>query len=447
MTSQKLLVLLLLWPALQWAQLTNGQLVHYPFDGNALDAGPWALHATEVGNPTYQANAAGMPAKALFLNGNGQRIDLPTSSIIRPTSFPVTISFWFNVPSFGSFGQKAFNTNYNSSSYNGFYCNIRSNEVEISYGDGGGTAPSNRRSFYINHSYQTNTWYHIIISIEGPSLATAWINCQSAPVITGGSGGSISYGNSPGHIGMGRMSTNSSSPLYYHGYLDEFSMWNRILSPAERLSICDPCTEEQVLLQDTICQGETYVFNGQLLSTPGQYMHNTSNIYGCDSLVTLDLAQTTVNTSVIQSGFTLTASIQADAWQWINCEDGQAIQGANGPSFTASVDGFYGVVISENGCTDTSDCFNVFGISLSESARSKFNAYPNPHRGSVQLSLPDGAREVHVEVRDLLGRLLLSKRGTALEMKEITLPMQALIMQIWADEAYLGHRLLLTEKD
>lgn len=433
----------LISPLIHWAQLSNGQLVHYAFDGNSLDQGVWGAHATEVGNPSYQANAIGMPGKALYLNGSSQRIDLPASNIIRPNSFPVTFSFWFNVPSFGTYGQKAFNTNFNTLSYNGFYCNIRNSEVEISYGDGGGTAPSNRRSFFINHSYQTNTWYHIIISIESPTQASAWINCQAATVSSSGSGGSINYGSSPGHIGMGRTSTASSTPLYYQGFLDEFRMWNRLLTSSERSELCNPCTTEEVLIADTICQGETFVFNGQPIGNPGQYTTSSTNIYGCDSTTTLQLSQTSVNTNVVQSGFTLTASIQADAWQWINCEDGQLIAGANGPSFTATTDGFYGVVITENGCTDTSQCFNIFGIGLREEKPALFNAYPNPHRGKIQIDYPQGLKKVRVLASDMLGRIVLKTEGSAEELMEIPLPPTSLILHIWGDEEYLGSQLLL----
>ncbi|MBR4786753.1 MAG: hypothetical protein IK013_02590, partial [Bacteroidales bacterium] len=43
-------------------------------------------------------------------------------------------------------------------------------------------------------------------------------------------------------------------------------------------------------LTDTICQGETYAFFGQTLSTAGTYTNTLQTIHGCDSVITLSLA-------------------------------------------------------------------------------------------------------------------------------------------------------------
>ncbi|NND05808.1 MAG: gliding motility-associated C-terminal domain-containing protein, partial [Saprospiraceae bacterium] len=43
-------------------------------------------------------------------------------------------------------------------------------------------------------------------------------------------------------------------------------------------------------LDDTICQGDTYAFNGQILSVAGTYQETYSSQAGCDSVVTLELA-------------------------------------------------------------------------------------------------------------------------------------------------------------
>ena len=49
------------------------------------------------------------------------------------------------------------------------------------------------------------------------------------------------------------------------------------------------CTEDQVQLEVFMCEGETYNFNGQILSTTGVYEQLLVNNDGCDSVVTLDL--------------------------------------------------------------------------------------------------------------------------------------------------------------
>ena len=52
------------------------------------------------------------------------------------------------------------------------------------------------------------------------------------------------------------------------------------------LLFCDSVITE---LYDTICNDTVYVFNEQLLSMSGQYVHNTRTSLGCDSIVVLHL--------------------------------------------------------------------------------------------------------------------------------------------------------------
>jgi gliding motility-associated-like protein len=44
-----------------------------------------------------------------------------------------------------------------------------------------------------------------------------------------------------------------------------------------------------VYISDTICDGESYNFNGTILYTAGTYINTLATIYGCDSIVTLTL--------------------------------------------------------------------------------------------------------------------------------------------------------------
>ena len=46
---------------------------------------------------------------------------------------------------------------------------------------------------------------------------------------------------------------------------------------------------QQSAIYDTICSGETYTWHGKQYSKPGTYTDTLANIYGCDSIVTLNL--------------------------------------------------------------------------------------------------------------------------------------------------------------
>jgi gliding motility-associated-like protein len=291
------------------AQITNGQLVHYPMNGNLLDIGLNGLNATSLNPPMPATDSDGNTNSALSFNGSNQRMDLPNSPIIRPTTFPVTFSFWFNVPHFGASGnQKLFITNFNTAAYFGYYCNLRNNNLELSYGDGTGLSPNNRRSFFINYTFQTNTWYHIVITVLSSTQANAWVNCNSANVSTGGSGGNIVYGNDPGYIGVGRLNTIVNTPQYLEGTLDEFRMWNRSLTSAEIQLICDlQNCQDSTYFQDNFCIGSQYDFNGQILNSAGRYSQTLTNNNGCDSIAVLDLGQSSADSTYLQDNFCIGA--------------------------------------------------------------------------------------------------------------------------------------------
>lgn len=439
-------IFLISCPLINWAQLSSGQLVHYPFNGNTQDLSSNSLHATAVNNPVYVADANGTPNSAIELNGVDQRIDLPSSSIIRPTSFPITFSFWFKVSSFASFGNKLFISNFNNSAYHGYYCMVKNNSLELSFGSGTGLASQDRRSFFVNQSFQTNTWYHVVFVVTSSTQATAWINCQSVSVTTSGSGGNVIYGNSPGYIGMGRQNTSTNAPYYHHGAIDEFRMWDRVLSTAEITQLCTPCSDDSTFMADNFCSGDTYLFDGQQLSTPGQYTAQLTNSSGCDSLVTLDLSETSVDTSITQVGPTLFASNLASGWQWINCENGQAIQGETNSSFTPLVNGAYAVIVDQDGCSDTSNCFNVSDISILENAQNQINVYPNPHNGFAKIDLPEGAQTIEWTLFDLTGRKLNNTTQRASEFQAIPLPSVTCLLKVWVNGEYQGYQILLHQE-
>lgn len=284
---------ILLIPNLLHAQLTNGQLVHYTMDGNLLDSGINALHATSANPPNATSNATGIANAALYFNGVNQRIDLPSSALLRPQGFPVSFSFWFKADHFAVPNHKLFITNFNPSAFNGYHCNVQSNQLEITFGDATGLSSANRRSFYLSHGFVPNQWYHIVMVIYGPNSATSWIDCIQTNVAYDGTGGAVVYGNFQGYIGMGRQNTATNAPQYFQGALDEFRMWNRALTAAEVQQLCtiQSCQEDSVYFQDSYCSGSSYAFNGMNLSTPGRYVANLTNVGGCDSIVVLDLIE------------------------------------------------------------------------------------------------------------------------------------------------------------
>lgn len=163
----------------------------------------------------------------------------------------------------------------------------------------------------------------------------------------------------------------------------------------------------------------SYVFNGSNYTTSGMYTDTFSNSTGCDSIVMLDLTINHVNTAVIKNGSTLTAHT-SDTYQWINCDPKGIIPGATGQSFTASENGAYAVIVSKDGCTDTSDCIQVDNITSIEGLKAfpqHIIIYPSPaNKSGVTIQSSAHLSNVTIKISDLAGRVLTehhNKSGTS----------------------------------
>lgn len=119
------------------------------------------------------------------------------------------------------------------------------------------------------------------------------------------------------------------------------------------------CTMQYASIQRAICRGETYNFYGASLTEAGSFQHVTSSLVDCDSTITISLSLNEVNTSVEQNNYTLNANETNATYQWFNCSTTQGIADSTANSFTAFVDGEYAVVITKDGCVDTSNCHYV----------------------------------------------------------------------------------------
>lgn len=151
----------------------------------------------------------------------------------------------------------------------------------------------------------------------------------------------------------------------------------------------------------------SYTWNGQTFTESGVYPVELSNAFGCDSIATLELTITAVDTTVIVSGATLTAQ-QADAtYRWLDCENGNApIDGATGQSFTPAQNGTYALEVSVNGCTEVSGCQQILSTGVLDATSADFRVFPVPAHDHTIIEA-EGALGL-VQLCDVSGRLVRS---------------------------------------
>ena len=111
-----------------------------------------------------------------------------------------------------------------------------------------------------------------------------------------------------------------------------------------------------------------------------------------------------VSTSLGADQITITATNSNGTYQWIDCNNGDTpIVGETNQSFVATVNGSYAVIITENGCTDTSACIIVDQIGISEIHVESLTVYPNPNSTGIFKYKTDN-NVVAVQAFDMLGR-------------------------------------------
>lgn len=101
-------------------------------------------------------------------------------------------------------------------------------------------------------------------------------------------------------------------------------------------------------------------------------------------------------TAVIQNNDTLTAVANA-SYQWLDCNNGnQPIINAVGQIFVPQNPGSYSVQVTENGCTQTSNCFDVLVTSFNDQTISKLNAFPNPTTNIITINSLQNIQKIQV---------------------------------------------------
>ncbi len=156
----------------------------------------------------------------------------------------------------------------------------------------------------------------------------------------------------------------------------------------------------------SICQGQSYAFNGQQLTQGGQYNDILTSSGGCDSIVTLTL---TVNSlpqpTITQNGNVLSTQAFTN-YQW-QLNNGN-INNATSQSYTATQSGNYTVLVTDaNGCSNTSSALNVTIIGVSEIASFRSVLYPNPTTNVLYIECSEEIQAI--EVADVTGRIIITQ--------------------------------------
>ena len=177
-----------------------------------------------------------------------------------------------------------------------------------------------------------------------------------------------------------------------------------------------------------ICQGESYDFNGQQLTTSDVYTATLTSAGGCDSVVTLTLTVNALPAPSISANGNVLSTQSFDSYQWML--EANEIQGANTQTYTAVENGNYTVLVSDaNGCEAFSPVYNVTGVGIKGIDKAAIKVYPNPAEDVLVVEMP-AIDLTKLTITDMEGRILMEQYVSGKQTLDISsLPAGVLNMQ------------------
>ena len=144
-------------------------------------------------------------------------------------------------------------------------------------------------------------------------------------------------------------------------------------------------------------------------NSSGSYNDTLTNAAGCDSILNITLTINEVNTEVIQDGYKLTAQANNVTYQWLDCEDDYSIiSGSNGKTYQSSHDGRFAVRITNDGCVDTSDCFDIKIVGITTPRPLPFSMIRENSDYTLRV-IPTTSDYLSIQIFDILGKQIESR--------------------------------------
>jgi hypothetical protein len=160
-----------------------------------------------------------------------------------------------------------------------------------------------------------------------------------------------------------------------------------------------------------ICYGSNFTFyDGTVITNvvaPTSHVSNLLSSIGCDSMVTTNITLTQIDKTVTVLGSQLKANQNNATYKWFNCDTKQLVNGATNQTFTPSQSGNYAVIVTVNGCKDSSICNLVIPASINDIQNTGIvKVYPNPNNGIFETTLTENAV---FEILSIEGKVVYKK--------------------------------------
>ena len=157
-----------------------------------------------------------------------------------------------------------------------------------------------------------------------------------------------------------------------------------------------------VTIEETIAACDSYTANGETFTQSGIYTQLLSG----DTTYVLNLTINTANIDILLDGNTLEAQTTEGFIYWLDCADNSIVLD-DSQTFTPDETGNYALMVSNNNCVDTSNCYLIEIISVSEIPIDNFySIYPNPGNDQLTIQSYSGFTNASIQIADATGRMI-----------------------------------------
>jgi hypothetical protein len=164
-----------------------------------------------------------------------------------------------------------------------------------------------------------------------------------------------------------------------------------------------------------LCPEEQLQWQGMLLESGGEYEASYQSEWGCDSTYFLTLTPISIDTSVTIDGDRFSAVPDDQAtYQWMDCLDYHLIEGATQSTYEAVASGVYAVIIEKENCRDTSLCHALIHSGYENVKGHSIMIYPNPvFQDDLHIQITSSSTSFSYKLIDTRGHTL--KQATVMD--------------------------------
>jgi copper chaperone CopZ len=215
---------------------------------------------------------------------------------------------------------------------------------------------------------------------------------------------------------------NGTSPYTYQWQYNNGSNWSNVVNNIPTGSVYTNANTASLKVSGIKTEG-IYQYRCYFTNCNG-----TNNITSNAVNLTIHIVDTSVTVNIFKEinyqglfvniidsiiSYSLTANASSASYQWLNCSNMQNINGEIKQTFTPLQSGNYAVIVSQNGCEDTSFCNPINILKSHIKPDEQIDIYPNPTTGLLTIKCTGLHSEVYkFEVLNKLGQILLEKKIT-----------------------------------